>query len=332
MARTNDRRLAEFEPVFDNRAIHWSEEEWESGHSNAVPAYHKRRTAGFWTALASLAVALAVAAGYGYSVISRQNNKLAWLSGRMHSLSAIPAHVTRLESGLNEWTARQASLAVHVKHLEAGFKSGLKDVRLDAAVLAANAVQKSQEALDQRTAVLNQQIAEMISRQHNQQTHIARLEEELASTRRELVSIRETSARELAALQEQQISSQRKLASIDKRLSTDQIVFSAAKNKDEEIAPGITLHLTHTNTSHQSFQGWIHLTATNRRIWIRGNPIERPVFFYSEVGGKAYELVITRVNQKGAAGYLLAPSDSRGRQANISSASQSLTAQYGNNF
>lgn len=332
MGRTNDKRIPEYEPIFEDTETHLSDEEWDDSHSNDMPIYHKRRTAGLWTALATLAVALAVVAGYGYSVINEHNTELAWLSGRQDSFSAFRGRMTRLESGLNGWKTRQASLAIHVKNLDAGFNSGLKKVRLGAAALVANTYQREQEALDQRTADLNQQIAQMMSQERTQQVHMAQLERELASTRQELATVRETYTRQLAALQEQQISSQRKLASIDNRLSTDQVDFSAAKNKDEEIVPGITLHLTRTNTAHQRFQGWIRLMETNRRIWVRGNPIERPVVFYPEAGGEAFELVITRVNQKGAAGYLLVPGDSRSQQANVASGIKSLTAQDGGSF
>ncbi|MEJ2007663.1 MAG: hypothetical protein P8Z30_05810 [Acidobacteriota bacterium] len=326
MARTNDKRIVEYEPIFEDTGIHLSDEEWDSNESNDMPVHHKRRAAGLWTALASLAVALAIVAGYGYSVISKQNSELARLSGRLDSFSAIPGRTSKLEVGLEEWETRQTSLAAHVQSLDAGLKPGLDKVRLHAAALVANADQREQEALGQHTAILNAQISEMTSHQHAQQIHIAQLERELASTRQELSSAREGYEHELAALQQQRIATQQEIVSLDNRFSMDQVAFSVEKNKDEEIVPGVILHLTRTNAAHQRFRGWIRLLTSNRRIWVRDNSIERPVIFHPGPGGKAYELIVTRVNSGGAAGYLLVPGNSKGQQTDVASGSKPPTA------
>jgi hypothetical protein len=326
MAPVQDKWRAEYEPSFEDIDIHLAGEAWDNDQSNDMPTYHRRRTAGLWTALASLAVVLGVMAAYGYSVLTNQNSQLAWLPGLAKSISAVRTRTNGLEATLNDWGSRQDNLAARVQNLDAGWGSRLDKVRLQAAGLVNSAYEKEREELNRRTAVLNAQIAEMASRQQAEHTHVAQLERQLANTRQELASLRESHTNELASLQQQQISNQRAIASLDNVLSTDQVDFEAQKNHDEEIVPGISLHLTGTDIALQRFGGWIWLAGNRRRIWVRRQAIEIPLVFYPVPGGEAYELVVTRVQQKEVAGYLLAPSNAKDQQASVAAISKS-TAQ-----
>lgn len=320
MGPVKEKWSEEYTPILDDIEIH-PPDEWESD----VPVYHKRRRAGLWTAIAVLTVALAVLAAYGYSVISQHDAELGWLSTRLGSISAVRAQANRLEASLKDWTGRQNNLAAQVQKMDGRWKSSLNSVRLQAAQLVANAYQKGHDELNQRTAILNAQIAEMASRQYAQQVHIAQLEKELAGTRQELASAKANYNRELASLQTQEVSSQREIASLDNTLSTDQVDFEATKNRDEEIVHGVSLHLTATDLAHQRFRGWIWLAESRRTIWVGSHPIDRPVVFYPNSGGEAYELVVTRVAPKEVAGYLLVPSSTNGQQADVASISKPIS-------
>lgn len=321
MGQVKEKWGVEYEPSLDDIEIH-SFEQWDRDHSIDAPVYHRRRTAGLWTALATLAVVLAVAAVYGYSVLSKHDSELMWLSGRVSSFSAVRDHANRLEAMLKEWNVRQESLRAQVQKMDAGWKSGLNDVRLHAAALVANANQREHNDLNQRAAALNAQIAEISSRQDTEQVHIAKLERELTSARQELASAKAGYTRELAALRQQQVSNQHEIVSLNNLLSTDQINFEAEKNHDAEIVPGVLLHLTTTDIARQRYGGWIWLTRSRRRIWIRRQVIESPQVFYPVAGGQAYELVVTQVNTKDVAGYLLVPSSTSSQQQDVASNSR----------
>jgi predicted nucleic acid-binding Zn-ribbon protein len=325
MTPVKDRWTAEYKRTFDDVEIN-PPEEWEIEPTSDIPVYHKRRSAALWTALAVLAVALAVLAAYGYSVMSSQNSQLAWLPSLAKSISALGTKTAGLETNMKEWGAKQDRLAAQVKNLGTGWQARLDDVRQHADALVASTYQKEREELNQRMAMLNSQIAEMSTQQHADRVQMARLEQELASTRQELAAAREQSAREIADVREQQISNQRELASINSTLSTDQVNFEAQKDHDEEIVPGVTLHVTRTDVSHQKFGGWIWLAENGRRIWVRRQAIEAPVVFYPKAGGEAYELVITRVSQKDVAGYMLVPGTAASRSADVASNSQPTTS------
>jgi hypothetical protein len=317
MASVNNQWTADHPLAFGDVEISTPQEAWEVDQPSEVPTYHKRRSAGLWVALASLAVAFAVAVAYGYSVISKDNAQLAWLPSLRESLSAVHGRVASLEANLQVWQDSQKGLAARVAEMNAAWKSDLNDARSYTAGLVATAYQRQHGELDRDVAILNAQIAEMVTREHTAQVRMAQLEQGLVRTQEELASVRETDATELAALRQQQAASQREIASLNNLLSTDEVDFSINNNQGEDLVPGISLHLTKTDTLHQQFQGWIWLAANRRAIWVRSQGIQRPVVFYPNPGSEAYELVVSRVNQKGAAGYLLVPRDAGAQQADL---------------
>ena len=315
----------DYAPLIDDTEIH-SFEEWESVQSMDLPVHHRKRTVGLWTAIATLAVALVVAAGYGYSVISKSNAEIARLSARVDSFSGVPQQVNGLEASLNNWNTRQGRLEAHIEKIDSDWNLGLNNARLRSAELVAYAHRKEHEALNQRTADLNAQIADVAFREHQQQAHVAQLENELADARQELAFAKASYAHQLAAFHQQQISSQREISSISNVLSTNQIDFQAEKNHDVEVVQGVSLHLTGTDLTHQRFGGWIWIAANRRRIWIRNHPAELPVVFYPQRGGEAYELIVTKVNRGGAAGYIVVRGNAIGPQQDVASNGKSIMA------
>jgi hypothetical protein len=308
-------------PPIDDTEIH-SFEEWESDQSIDSLVYHRRGAAGLWTALAVLAVAMVVAAAYGYSVVIQHNTELTRLSGRMSSLAALSDRADSMETRFNHYNVKQTSLAAEVQKMDMDWKSGVDDVRLRTVALVGSARQRETNDLSLRTAALNAHIAEIISRQQADQVLIAQLEKELANTRQELASAKVAYTRELAELREQQVVSQQEVDSLNNVLSTDQVDFEVTKNRDEEIVQGISLHLSGTDLAHQKFHGWIWIAGTRRRIWVHNQPVELPVAFYPKPDGVAYELVVTKVGPADVAGYLLIPSDTNTQQRDMAANSK----------
>ncbi len=331
MGPVKEKWSVEYTPPIDDTEIH-SSEEWDGDQSADTLVCHRRGTAALWTAITVLAVALAVTLAYGYSVISKQNTELMLLSGRTSSLGAMRDRADRLETFLNRWNIRQAILAAHVQKMDADWRSGLDEVRLRAAGLVANARQSGDNDLNQRTAALNREIAQLATRQHAQLDLIAQLEGQLADTREGLASVNAGYTRELAALHQQQFSNQQEIDSLNNVLSTDQISFEAAKNHDEEIGRGVALHLTGTDLAHQRFRGWIRIAGSPRTIWVRSHPAELPVVFYPKPGGEAYELVVTKVNRGAVSGYLLLPNERNSGQPNVASNSKPITTALQGSF
>ncbi|HXH50719.1 MAG TPA: hypothetical protein VNM47_15360 [Terriglobia bacterium] len=272
---------------------------------------HTRRRTGLWTAVVLLAVVLGVVTAGGYWLLRNQNAQISWLPGLSKSVSSLRDRTNALEASLKEWSSKQEALAATVQKLDSGWEARLKGVRRYAAELVAHAMEKEHAELNQRTAALNAQVAEMKSSQQADQAHVAQLEKDLASTRQELASVRDGSGSQIAALQEQQASTRDEVASLNDVLSTDQVDFEVQKDRDAEIVPGVSFRLMGTDVAHQQFHGWVFIQGSARRVWFRRQAVESPVVFYPKPGGEAYELVVTRVNRKDAVGYLLMPSGSK---------------------
>lgn len=306
----DDDRREQRRPRFDDVELD-SPEAGDGFSYGGGPAQYKRRTRGLWTAFVLLAAFVAAIAAYGYWALYTQNSQLAWLPNLKKSISSIGERTDTLESSLKDWASKQEKLSATLHSLKAGFASQLRSVREYADQVVAQASQKQRAELDQRTAALKTQIDEVAARQRADQIHMAKLDEQMASQHQELASVRESSSRQIASLQQQQVSTQGQIASINDALSTDQVNFEAEKNQDTEIVPGVSLHLTGTDISHQRYAAWVWLAGSRRRIWVRSQTVAAPLVFYPKDGGDAYELVVTRVNPGDVAGYMLVPSDSK---------------------
>jgi predicted nucleic acid-binding Zn-ribbon protein len=305
----NDDRREQRRPRFDDVELGSPEAADDFGYGGS-PVQYKRRTRGLWIAFVLLAAFVAAIAVYGYRTAHSQNNQLAWLPNLTKSISSIRERTATLESNLKDWSSKQEKLSATLHNLKAGFASQLRSVREHADQVVAAASQKQSAELNQRTAALKTQIDDVASRQRADQIHMAKLDEKMASQHQELASVKESSNRQIASLQQQQVSTQGQIASINDTLSTDQVNFEAEKKQDTEIVPGVSLHLTGTDISHQRYAAWVWLAGSRRRIWVRSQTIETPLVFYPKDGGEAYELVVTRVNPRDIAGYMLVPSDS----------------------
>jgi hypothetical protein len=324
MGSVQEKWSVEYTPPLDATETH-SFEEWENDQSIESLISHRRGTSGLWTGLAVVAVAMVVAAAYGYSVVSQHNTELTRLSRRMTSLGALSDRADDMETRFSEYNAKQASLAAQIKKMDTDWKSGVDDVRLHAAVLVGSARQRENNDLNLRTAALNAHFAEINSRQQADQVLIGQLERELASTQQALVSAKAAYTRELATLRQQQAVSQQEVDSLNNVLSTDQVDFEVAKNRDEEIVRGVSLHLSGTDLAHQKFRGWIWIAGSRRRIWVHNHPAALPVAFYPKPDGVAYELIVTKVGPEEVAGYLLMPSDANSQHQDMAANSKPTT-------
>jgi sortase A len=86
---------------------------------------------------------------------------------------------------------------------------------------------------------------------------------------------------------------------------TRRIGFSIPLHHSRELAPGISLGINDADVARQNVNGWMWLMPERRTIWLRSQPTNDPVVFYSELGGKRREVFITGIGQDSVTGYLL---------------------------
>ncbi|PYV01044.1 MAG: hypothetical protein DMG26_14400, partial [Acidobacteria bacterium] len=83
--------------------------------------------------------------------------------------------------------------------------------------------------------------------------------------------------------------------------------FELVKNSAVELAPGVSLTVLKTDVSYQRFEGYLSLTFEGRTLWLPNMGAQEAVDFYSKQAKRPYDLVVTTVNKRGVAGYLLLP-------------------------
>jgi sortase A len=95
------------------------------------------------------------------------------------------------------------------------------------------------------------------------------------------------------------------VAAVASLSSPRRVSFSVPMNHSRQLAPGISLGVTATDTSRQRMDGWMWLMPDRRTVWLRDQGIKGPCVFYGYADGKRRELVITRVTSDSVMGYLM---------------------------
>lgn len=129
-----------------------------------------------------------------------------------------------------------------------------------------------------------------------------------AAPNRFIVSSHEVSAADAeAALPHTVETTETQAHAITKASATDAGTrsFQITKHHEQEIAPGISLSLTDTDTRDGRVNGWIWLMPDHRTILLKDLAAGEPLVFYQ--GSKRRELMITRVSANSAMASLLPP-------------------------
>ena len=119
-----------------------------------------------------------------------------------------------------------------------------------------------------------------------------------------------THERQLARLQRSEETNRRDVNALGHKLALHRVDFEVTKNRSRELAEGIWLDITGTDTLHRSVSGWIWVMPDRRTIWLKGQNAGEPVVYYGHEDGKKRELAITNVTKGFVTGYLLLPGES----------------------
>lgn len=296
----------EMEKLDQFQAIRDSES--DRPESEEVPAYFKRRSAGVWACIATLAVALTVAVIYGYSVLKQESIQSEQVPGIVKSLPAIAQHVSNLEGRLADSRADQQNLSSEIRKVDAGTMAALDQTRQETGKQIASVKDVLAKQLSQQTSVFQTQLSQLRSARDAEGLQLAQVQEQLSKARFELETARKDYDSQVATLREQQGVEDRELASISNSLPTRQVAFETQKNQAAEVIPGVTFQLTKTDIRHQRFDGMIVSTPGKQSVSVQSQSVQSPVMFFPHEQTKPYVMVVTSVNQKGVTGYLLIPS------------------------
>jgi hypothetical protein len=87
--------------------------------------------------------------------------------------------------------------------------------------------------------------------------------------------------------------------------------FVVSKERSNELAPGLAFTVQNIDVSRQAVDGYLRFLPEGRSVWLRQQRIFQPLLVRN-VKNEPYELVFTRINPDGAAGYILLPSSHGG--------------------
>ena len=303
---------------------HIDEEKHELGMKS-----HRKSDRGHWAALMIVAAALIGAAWYGSPILQSHSQLLAKLPSFEDSIGSMGHRVDSAEEQLRSWAGDQAGMVKRFVGFEKRVTADLQLARQESREM----VSEVRQRFENETEPMRARMTQFESGQDAAQ---ARLDEVRNEFRQEIGEIRRETAQEMAAMRQdnsrgfsnmnrQSDLTKRDLDGLSQRVSFDRVDFEASKNRNTELAPGISLKLTKTNVDNQRVDGYVQLVPDGHTLWVRGQGIEQPVVFFSQKDNRARELVFTRVSKDDVVGYLLVPVPvpDRGSPSSASAAGES---------
>jgi peptidoglycan hydrolase CwlO-like protein len=281
---------------------------WERDRAEGEEAapYYKRRAAGVWICLATLAVVVIAAMVYGYAVLEQEGLSVEQVPGMTKSLSAIGHHVANVENRLAASGVEQQKLAAELHSIDAGSKAAFGETQEQTSRIARQ-TEVLLKNLNQQNSTFHSQVSQLVSQRNADLARLSQVEQQLTDARTELATAREDYARQLADLREQQGEQHRELASLGESLPTQQSSIQVSKNQAVDLTSGVSFQLTKIDLRRQRYDGWIKWSGSNQKLWVQNQAIRRPVVFYPSEHAQPLLMVLMSLSQKGAAGYVLKP-------------------------
>lgn len=295
------------------------EERWETVHRH-------HRILGVGCLL--LVVVLAGGGWYAYQALHRHEVALAQFPGVQKVVDAIGDRVKQTDQKLASWAEDQQSFRDQMAKLGQKMETRVASVAKQAQASSAEMYRRVQAQIDDRLQRVDTRLTRIESSSETQQVRIAELQRELGDVRSQAASQAARQADELAALQskmeessathERQLAGLRQSEQADRRdvdeighkLAVHRVDFEVTRNHSRQLAEGISLDITSTDTLYRRASGWMWVMPDRRTIWLKGQGAGEPVIFYGYQDGKKRELVITNVTKSAVTGYLLLPGES----------------------
>lgn len=269
----------------------------------------RRVSKALWAAVVLLALALAGVTGYGYLAVRQNGIALSQLPGMSQLLGTLQRRMDATEARLRDLAGDWSSLAEQVAALSTSMHSSLENARKHSEELILREQERIEAEMAEREQAINARLAQVESEQQAENKRLAQVQDWVQKNfegfRQEIATQRENSGRDLRALRQDVGQSRSDIQSLAQKVEPQRVDFEAAKNKEQELVPGIALTVTRTDVRYQRFEGYLELMEDSRTLWLSKVAAQQAVPFYLKQGGQPYDLVVTTVNRNGVAGYLL---------------------------
>lgn len=300
---------------------HLQEEERESERKS-----RKRTSTALWCAVVLLAAGLISVSWYGVPLLRNHSSLLAQLPSLQESYQSLAQRADATEEQLRAWTSEQAGMVKRLTNIEKRVTANLQLARRESQQMATEVRQRMEAEINNRLQPMLARLGQVESNQLAEQARLEELRDEVNSFRQEtgqqLAQLRQDGSRNFADLNQQIAWTKRDLDDLSKKGEFTRVDFEAAKHRSQELAPGISLNVNKTNVSYQRVDGWLQLVPGGKTVWVRGQGIEQPIFFFTQKESRPHALVFTRVSQNDSVGYLLIPAPA------VNTAGTSSTSDY----
>lgn len=280
------------------------------------------RTGPLWAAVGLLGAGLVAASAWGYQQLQADRDLFSAFADSS-IVDAIEVRVDSLDNRLSTLVGRVATsdtvegLASRIAGVESRVTRALEATRADIAQVAeANADMdwRIQSAVEARTSPIRERLAELEAAEQSRMADLVALEDQIAALGLDLetglTKLREDEATANAGLEGRLSGTERRLDIVAYAVDRDRVDFEMYQSDNEEIAPGIVLHLQEVDRRYQRVQGWIWLVPEARFVRFEDHPIQESLVFYTHQDERPHELVFTRVTETAAVGYMRIPSES----------------------
>lgn len=267
----------------------------------------KPRQTGLWVAFAVLLCTSIGAGVYGYRTLKSMGVEVAQVPEIMKSLTGLSGRLQAAEQLIGAWAGDKQKLTDRLGALERRIGSSLQQAKKHADDATEQLEARMEDEMDERNAVEDDRLSKIEATQAADRVQLAQLQTELADTRQEIASLRQSSDREFASLNGHVEGSDRAVEALRHRLDRQKVDFEVAKNHDTELTPGVALKVTDTDVRYQRFNGWVQLLPEARYLWVNEHGIQQPLAFYRQPDNDRFDLVVTRVAGDSVVGYLLMP-------------------------
>jgi hypothetical protein len=277
---------------------------------------------GLWAAVALLAISLSGAAVWAYHEIESDRERFGGFD-QSDAVASLQSGIESIDDRISTMANRVATsevvqgLRARMDDLEQTMTRGLEATRNDIAEVRSEYADldfRIQSTVESRTSPIRERLSELEAAELDRAAEIDRLRSELVELRHatagEFAEVLQNDAAAHAGLENRVAGAERRLDIVAYAVDRDRVDFEMYRDLDEEIAPGIVLHLNDVDRRYQRVNGWIRLVPEGRLLWISDHPIQQSLVFYTHQDERAHELVFTRVTETAAAGYLRVPSES----------------------
>jgi hypothetical protein len=203
----------------------------------------------------------------------------------------------------------------HVAELDRRLGSNLQLARNQAQGLVDKAQTRIEAEVDRHNQSVDGRLSQLESARQDDQERLAELGNQVSGVRQEIGRSRDETQRDVASLRQQVDQNGNDIRALSQKIERQKVTFEAAKDKPQQLVPGISMTVTKTNVEYQRFEGYLTLAANGRTIWLADAGAQRSVVFFPHDSSQPYELVVTAVSPGGVVGYLVPANQDQGQGA-----------------